>query len=126
MDIHQSSLNMEDLRTYYRGKKSLEEYWRSFIIQEATEFLTPPCGHEACNAQGRKLNQSLPWIFIGDRSFDPLQQLKRHARFLGAWSFCDHTKASAIERCNDMREQLWEDLPSIFGLGSWEELRNDT
>ncbi|KAJ7136316.1 hypothetical protein C8R43DRAFT_1238981 [Mycena crocata] len=66
--------------------------------------------------------ERLRWM-SADLKADVADPLSDHRR--NTWEYsalCSKCRAAAKASYADARRKLWEDLPSIFGLGSWDEL----
>ncbi|KAJ6596410.1 hypothetical protein DFH09DRAFT_905327 [Mycena vulgaris] len=76
-----------------------------------------------CNDPSSCNTEPLLWLALDLDDEDTLNPLTNHK--LGSrhvFAVCPSCLESARETCQDARDALWEELPEIFDLGTWEEL----
>lgn len=113
-------LDQQNLLRYIRGRAKLDDW-----LSEIEECLTSPFGSVEC-----MIPQSCGWArteshreFLLEgpgrvRPFDPLCALKYLIDYLPHTSFCPTCKEHVKNELMRVRQEIWDDLPTIFGIPS--------
>jgi hypothetical protein len=128
--ILDSPLNsLSDICAYHIGKEQLSIVWQEFIKEEWSSTTATNCADRECNEDWNKLAEEEQWNALHANRIvepDPLDDLKRYSQVLDEREQLCHTEVKAANmRANSKRRELWDSLPKIFGLGTWDELKKD-
>ncbi|KAJ7146490.1 hypothetical protein C8R44DRAFT_690952 [Mycena epipterygia] len=128
-----TSFDLEDIVSGISGRKIYNKEYRKRCIVAVPQIMLAQrkvLGYlhnvdgldKNCKHRGVCNTERIRWLGLEMEDDGVLDPLAEENEEWDSFEVCSPCLAAAKKAYNDARQNLWHDLPSIFDLGTWEEL----